>query len=59
MIFIILYLQDWDLFVEELYDAVQQQLKESHVQAFTDLTAPERQLFMERAAKAIHGGMKI
>ena len=38
-------------------DAVQQQLTESHIQSFTDLTDAERTLFIDKAAKTIHGGI--
>ena len=43
--------------MKELHDAIQQQLTESHVQYFTDLSEAEKELFMQRATKAIEGGM--
>ena len=49
-------LQEWKGFIENLSDAVQQQLTESHIQTFTDLTDAERTLFIDKAAKTIHGG---
>ncbi|KAK6473395.1 hypothetical protein HHUSO_G26801 [Huso huso] len=48
--------QQWKGFTAELFDAVQQQLVESHVNFFTDLSEAEKTLFLERAAKAIHSG---
>lgn len=51
--------QDWNKFLQELHEAVQQQLTESHVQYFSDLSEAEKELFMERATKAIEGGEAI
>lgn len=48
--------QEWDGFLKELHDAIQQQLTQSHVQYFSDLSEPEKELFMERATQAIKGG---
>ncbi|KAK1147996.1 hypothetical protein AOXY_G35382 [Acipenser oxyrinchus oxyrinchus] len=48
--------QQWKGFTAELFDAVQQQLVESHVNFFTDLSEAEKTLFLERAAKAIRRG---
>ncbi|ESP02547.1 hypothetical protein LOTGIDRAFT_171946 [Lottia gigantea] len=48
--------KEWSSFLKELHDAIQQQLTESHVQYFTDLSEPEKELFMLRATKAIEGG---
>ncbi|XP_013383272.1 uncharacterized protein LOC106153737 [Lingula anatina] len=48
--------QDWKAFVAELHEVIQQQLTESHVQQFTDLSDAEKTLFMERAAMALQGG---
>ncbi|KAK6184233.1 hypothetical protein SNE40_002067 [Patella caerulea] len=48
--------KEWSIFLQELHDAIQQQLTESHVQYFTDLSEPEKELFMQRATKAIEGG---
>ncbi|XP_022103716.1 uncharacterized protein LOC110986276 [Acanthaster planci] len=47
---------EWKILTQELNQAVQQQLNESHVSKFTDLSDPEKQLFLERAAKAIQEG---
>ena len=54
----ILYFKEWDNFLKELHDAIQQQLTQSHVQYFSDLSEPEKELFMERATVAIKGGKK-
>ncbi|XP_066551196.1 uncharacterized protein LOC136717661 [Amia ocellicauda] len=48
--------QEWKAFTAELFEAVQQQLTESHVSLFTDLSEAEKTLFLERAAKAVHRG---
>lgn len=48
--------KDWNVFVRELHDAIQQQLTESHVQYFSDLSEAEKELFMQRATKALEGG---
>ncbi|XP_005096813.2 uncharacterized protein LOC101844992 [Aplysia californica] len=48
--------KEWNSFVSELHEAIQQQLTESHVQYFTDLSEPEKELFMQRATKALEGG---
>ncbi|GFO15113.1 hypothetical protein PoB_004161800, partial [Plakobranchus ocellatus] len=47
---------EWTSFVHELHEAIQQQLTESHVQYFTDLSEAEKELFMQRATKALEGG---
>ena len=49
-------LKEWRSFLHELHDAIQQQLTESHVKYFSDLSEPEKELFMQRATKAIEGG---
>ncbi|XP_078339182.1 uncharacterized protein LOC111132265 isoform X4 [Crassostrea virginica] len=48
--------KDWNVFLRELHDAIQQQLTESHVQYFSDLSEAEKELFMQRATKALEGG---
>uniref|UniRef100_UPI00398EABE9 uncharacterized protein isoform X2 n=1 Tax=Pristiophorus japonicus TaxID=55135 RepID=UPI00398EABE9 len=48
--------EDWQEFSRELFDVVLQQLAESHVDFFTDLSASEKALIVERAAKAMDGG---
>ena len=40
----------------ELFDAVQQQLTESHVSYFSDLTDSEKIMFLDRAAKLVRDG---
>lgn len=52
-------LQEWRAFLHELHDAIQQQLTESHVKYFSDLSEAEKELFMQRATKAIDGGNTI
>ncbi|XP_033627019.1 uncharacterized protein LOC117289929 isoform X2 [Asterias rubens] len=47
---------EWKVLTEELYQAIQQQLTESRVSRFTELSDAEKQLFLERAAKAIQEG---
>ncbi|XP_078599410.1 uncharacterized protein LOC144874756 isoform X2 [Branchiostoma floridae x Branchiostoma japonicum] len=47
---------EWKGFTVELFDAVQQQLTESHVKYFSDLSEAEKELFMERAVRAIQHG---
>ncbi|KAI8749371.1 hypothetical protein BgiBS90_032801, partial [Biomphalaria glabrata] len=47
--------KEWNSFVHELHEAIQQQLTESHVQYFTDLSEAEKTLFMQRATKALEG----
>ncbi|KAK3591534.1 hypothetical protein CHS0354_031646 [Potamilus streckersoni] len=48
--------KEWNAFLHELHDAIQQQLTESHVQYFSDLSEAEKELFIQRATKAIDGG---
>ncbi|XP_064613164.1 uncharacterized protein LOC135476947 [Liolophura sinensis] len=48
--------KEWNVFLSELHEAIQQQLTESHVQYFTDLSEAEKTLFMERAIRAIETG---
>ena len=43
--------------MSDLHEAIQQQLTESHVQHFTDLSEPEKELFMQRATKALDKGL--
>ena len=45
--------EEWANVTQDLYDAIQQQLAQSHVTYFTDLTDAEKSLFMDRAAKSI------
>ncbi|XP_065429004.1 uncharacterized protein LOC101953243 isoform X2 [Chrysemys picta bellii] len=48
--------QEWRDFTARLCDAAQQQMTESHVHFFTDLSAAEKAFVLQRAAKAIQGG---
>ncbi|EMP37768.1 hypothetical protein UY3_05051 [Chelonia mydas] len=48
--------QEWRDFTVQLCDAAQQQMTESHVHFFTDLSAAEKAFDLQRAAKAIQGG---
>ncbi|XP_072326152.1 uncharacterized protein [Scyliorhinus torazame] len=48
--------EDWQEFSRELFDVVLQQLAENHVEFFTDLSASEKALLVERAAKTIDRG---
>ncbi|XP_063713291.1 uncharacterized protein LOC134841318 isoform X2 [Symsagittifera roscoffensis] len=45
--------EEWRGVTGDLFDAIQQQLAQSHVAYFTDLTDAEKSLFMDRAAKSI------
>ncbi|XP_070572831.1 uncharacterized protein [Ptychodera flava] len=47
---------EWGALTRELFDAIQQQLTESKITYFTDLSEAEKTLFMQRAAKAIQHG---
>nr|XP_006812621.1 PREDICTED: uncharacterized protein LOC102808036 [Saccoglossus kowalevskii] len=47
---------EWGSLTRELFDAIQQQLTESKITYFTDLSEAEKTLFMQRAAKAIQHG---
>ncbi|XP_078080693.1 uncharacterized protein LOC144501160 isoform X2 [Mustelus asterias] len=46
--------EDWQEFCREVFDVVLQQLAENHVDSFTDLSASEKALLVERAANIIH-----
>ncbi|XP_051891409.1 uncharacterized protein LOC127581248 [Pristis pectinata] len=48
--------EGWQEYCKELFDVVLQQLAEGHIDFFTDLSASEKTLFVDRAAKAINGG---
>ena len=48
--------EEWKALTSELFDAVQQQLTESHVSYFSDLTDSEKFLFLDRAAKLVRDG---
>ncbi|XP_030392875.1 uncharacterized protein LOC115636649 [Gopherus evgoodei] len=48
--------EEWRDFTVQLCDAAQQQMTESHVHFFTDLSAAEKAFVLQRAAKAIQGG---
>lgn len=47
---------EWKELTSELFDAVQQQLTESHVSYFSDLTDSEKIMFLDRAAKLVRDG---
>ena len=44
---------EWNDLTSELFDAVQQQLTESHVSYFSDLTDSEKIMFLDRAGKLV------
>ncbi|XP_056415174.1 uncharacterized protein LOC130356971 [Hyla sarda] len=48
--------QEWEEFTGELYDAVQQQMTESNVNFFNDLSETEKIFVLEKAAKALKSG---
>lgn len=45
--------KDWNDFTSEIFDAVQQQLTESHISSFSDLTDSEKIMFLDRGAKLV------
>ncbi|XP_044286343.1 uncharacterized protein LOC123023568 [Varanus komodoensis] len=47
---------DWGRFTESLFEAVQQQLWESHVHTFPDLSETEKGFVLQKAVRAIQGG---
>lgn len=47
---------EWNDLTSDLFDAVQQQLTESHVSYFSDLTDSEKIMFLDRAAKLVRDG---
>lgn len=47
---------EWKDLTSDLFDAVQQQLTESHVSYFSDLTDSEKIMFLDRAAKLVRNG---
>ena len=47
---------EWNDLTSELFDAVQQQLTESQVSYFSDLTDSEKIMFLDRAAKLVRDG---
>lgn len=47
--------QEWNGFLGELQDTIQQQLAESHVQEFSDLSDAERLLFLDKGVRALNG----
>ncbi|XP_077168238.1 uncharacterized protein LOC143824652 [Paroedura picta] len=48
--------QEWQDFTKRLLDSIQQQMRESHVNAFLDLSEVEKAFFSQKAAQAIQGG---
>ncbi|KAM9320334.1 uncharacterized protein PAF06_004844 [Gastrophryne carolinensis] len=49
-------LQEWKEFIDELYDGVQQQMNESNIKFFNDLSESEKIFILEKGAKALHSG---
>ncbi|XP_063811910.1 uncharacterized protein LOC135049882 isoform X2 [Pseudophryne corroboree] len=49
-------LQEWREFSDKLCDAVQQQMNESSIKFFNDLSETEKVFVLEKAAKALHSG---
>ena len=47
---------EWKDLTSELFDAVKQQIAESHVSNFSDLTDSEKILFLDRAARLVRDG---
>ncbi|XP_029194236.2 uncharacterized protein LOC114960135 [Acropora millepora] len=47
---------EWNDLTSELFDAVKQQIAESHVSKFSDLTDSEKILFLDRAARLVRDG---
>lgn len=50
-------IQEWNDFLQDLYDAIEQQLRESHISSLSDLSVSEQKLFVEKATKAIGQGV--
>ncbi|XP_030848136.1 uncharacterized protein LOC100888055 [Strongylocentrotus purpuratus] len=48
--------QEWQDLREELESAIEQQLTESHVDQFANLSIAERKMFLERALRAVKNG---
>ncbi|XP_041456108.1 uncharacterized protein LOC121408641 [Lytechinus variegatus] len=48
--------QEWKELREELESAIEQQLTESHVDQFSNLSHAERKMFLERALRAVKSG---
>ncbi|KAG7471294.1 hypothetical protein MATL_G00122770 [Megalops atlanticus] len=48
--------KEWKSFTAELFEVMKQQLAESYVKVFSDLSEAEKALLVERAAKAGHRG---
>ena len=48
--------KEWHDLSSEVFEAVQQQLAESHVPSFSDLTDSEKIMFLERGAKLVRDG---
>ncbi|XP_053312961.1 uncharacterized protein LOC128474620 [Spea bombifrons] len=49
-------LQEWKDFTAKLNDAVQQQMTESNINTFTDLSESEKVFVLEKASRALHAG---
>ncbi len=50
--------QEWKGFYDELYDALEQQMRENKVQSFAGLSEPEQNLLLGKALQSIQGGVK-
>ncbi|KAL8199028.1 UNVERIFIED_CONTAM: hypothetical protein K2H54_032194 [Gekko kuhli] len=48
--------QEWQDFTTGLFDSVQREMRESHVNAFLDLSEAEKAFVFQKAAKAVQGG---
>ncbi|XP_054856992.1 uncharacterized protein LOC129344406 isoform X2 [Eublepharis macularius] len=49
-------LQEWEDFTKGLFDAIQQQLRASHVNSFLDLSEAEKVFVLQKATKTIQEG---
>ncbi|XP_060114954.1 uncharacterized protein LOC132586839 [Heteronotia binoei] len=48
--------QEWQDFTKGLLDSIQQQMRESHVNTFMDLSEAEKAFVLQKATKAVQGG---
>ncbi|KAG8450409.1 hypothetical protein GDO86_002897 [Hymenochirus boettgeri] len=49
-------LEIWKEFASKLNDAIEQQMSESNIKLFTDLSESEKGFMLDKAAKALHAG---
>ena len=54
--FILFAYKEWKGFYDELYDALEQQMRENKVQSFASLSEPEQNLLLGKALQSIQGG---